>query len=150
MKYFSFGIIFIVIVAVVFGFFLAGSPNSERLRRFDERRVQDLQTIQSEIINYWINKERLPQRLSDLQDSIRGFSTPKDPESGNDYSYVVNSGLAFTLCADFSRSSTENTNMPKPVPGPYYEQSNWQHNSGRFCFERNIDPEIYKPAKPRF
>ena len=138
MKYFSFIIILIVVVAVVFGFFLAGSPNSERLRRFDERRIQDLQTIQSEIINYWANKERLPQQLSDLQDNIKGFSTPKDPETGSGYSYMVNSDFAFTLCADFSDSNAES---------PYYEQFNWQHNAGHFCFERNIDPEIYPPSR---
>ncbi|MEK9183948.1 MAG: hypothetical protein AAB890_02650 [Patescibacteria group bacterium] len=146
MKYFVYFIIAIVAMAAIFGFFIVGSPAEERLRRFDERRVQDLQIIQSEIVNYWANKDRLPRQLADLQDNIRGFITPKDPENSNDYGYEVRGNLDFILCANFNTSNfQESANTPKPVSDPYYQQSNWQHNSGNVCFDRNIDPQIYGP-----
>ena len=147
MKYFIYFIILVIAIAVISGFFIVGSPMQERLRRFDERRVQDLQIIQSEIINYWTNKDNLPRQLSDLQDNIRGFAVPKDPENSSDYGYEVRGNLDFVLCANFNGSSLpENTSVPKPAhPDPYYQQSNWQHNSGNVCFDRNIDPQIYGP-----
>lgn len=147
MKYFVIIVSLIIAIAVVAGFFIVGSPQEERLRKFDERRVQDLQTIQSEIINFWVNKERLPENLVNLKDDIRGFVPPKDPETGVDYSYEVKDGqnLLFALCANFSRPSPDIA-VPRPVyPEPYYQQS-WEHKEGYICFERKIDPEIYPPA----
>ena len=38
-----------VVLAVVWGFVLAGSPSTRRLERLDEQRLQDLQTIAREI-----------------------------------------------------------------------------------------------------
>ena len=149
MKYFVIIISLIIAIGVVAGFFIVGSPQEERLRKFDERRAQDLQTIQQEIINYWTSKEQLPNTLADLRDDIRGFVPPKDPETGVDYSYEVKDkqNLVVTLCANFARPSP-NISVPRPAyPEPYYQQS-WEHKEGYVCFERKIDPEIYKPQKP--
>src|SRR3989338_8982898 len=99
MKFFIYFIITIVAVAVVAGFFIVGSPQEERLRRFDEQRVSDLQNLQYQILNYWQNKNKLPVVLSDLRDDISGFVPPVNPESGAEYGFRVidNKQLKFDL-----------------------------------------------------
>jgi hypothetical protein len=148
MKYFIYIIIGIVAAAVVAGFFVVGSPMKERARRFDERRVNDLQSLQSEIVNYWQGKTKLPEKLTDIEDPIRGVSVPKDPENGVDYVYKVNSDLSFSLCAVFSLPN-QTPAVPvqtRPIaPTPYYVGDNWNHGAGNVCFERNIDKDLYNP-----
>lgn len=152
MRYFIYLVIGIVAATVVAGFFAVGSPEEVRLRVFDERRVQDLQMLQGEILNFWTVKEKLPEALTELNDSIRGFVVPKDPQTGSVYEYRVKGPLSFELCADFSRPSEEDRpfapKMPMPMSTPYfgpYGQENWQHGTGHVCFERTIDPSFYKP-----
>ena len=142
---------FVVIISVVAGFFIVGSPAAQRQVRFDEQRRSDLQILQGQIVNYWIQKERLPASLDDLKDSISGFSPPKDPESFADYEYNIITPLSFELCAAFKTVSRDSSKAqlravgPVSYPdslGPYGE--NWSHDQGRVCFSRTIDPELYK------
>ena len=151
-KIFIYLIITIVTVAIAAGFFIVGSPQSERLRRFDDQRVSDLQIIQGQIIYYWQNKENLPLTLNDLKDPISGFNPGKDPQTGADYVYNVKSELEFALCADFNlpsfQSSQPSVELPT-YPPQYYPSgdSNWTHAAGYVCFERTIDPELYRPIQ---
>lgn len=162
MKYFPHAIIAIVMVIVAIGFFFVGSPKEERLRRFDERRVQDLQSLQWQIVNYWQRKERLPETLAALEDNISGFRVPRDPATGSEYSYHVQGPLTFSLCATFDRTSEgavlgrEKYAVPVPTeptaiapPSPRQENWNWSYTSGETCFERTIDPELYPPTKEK-
>lgn len=141
----------VVLALVAAGFFVAGSPKEARLLRFDDRRIQDLQNTQGWIINYWINKARLPGTLADLRDDIQGIRAPVDPATGASYAYEVTGPLSFKLCAEFARPSSADVQgrypkaaMPYPA-GPYYGQDTWTHEAGKVCFDRTIDPEIYKP-----
>lgn len=154
MKYFIYGIIGVVVGTIVAGFFIVDSPAEVRLRKFDEQRVGDLRMIQGEIINYWVKKGELPKMLSDLRDDVRGFFLPVDPESGELYGYEVKSKYEFSLCAIFARESYElYSKMPKPVVPMRlmefdgYLPDDWQHPTGRMCFSRTIDPELYPPLK---
>lgn len=150
MKYFSIIVIAVVAVAVVGGFFFIGSPSEERARRFDERRVNDLRILQSEIINYWQLKNALPHNLDALKDDIRGFQQPQDPETNAPYEYRVTGALSFELCAAFNRGSEENNSgAPKPAPEPYGYSYNWKHAAGKICFTRSIDKDLYPSGKVR-
>ncbi len=149
MKYFVYTIITVVAATIVAGFFIVGSPKTERLRRFDEQRVSHLQIIQSEVLNFWMNKDRLPKNLDELTDSIRGFQAPADPENQLSYDYKTTGALSFELCGNFNLASEEMTlRTPKPLyyPEPY-GQENWQHGADKVCFDRTIDEELYKPPK---
>ena len=103
--------------------------------------------LQDQIINYWIRKEVLPSNLSELEDSIFGFVVPKDPESDLPYEYNVTDTLSFELCATFKTSSQDFGSASKASRSFYpYDsfQQNWEHEAERTCFQRTIDPELYK------
>lgn len=156
---FPWAIIIVVLAAVVFGFFVAGSPTSRRTERFDERRVQDLSGIQGNVISYWQNKSVLPGSLNELPNDLLGVVVPVDPKTGQPYEYRVLGPLSFQMCAVFETSSTEDVNGRKAVPAlPMYETypvypggevQTWDHGVGRTCFDRTIDPDFFQIEKPR-
>lgn len=138
-----------VIASLVGGFVFVGSPMSARAKRFDERRVGDLQSIQSYLIySYWQQKASLPDSLDDLKDPISGFMVPVDPETGADYEYAQTDDLSFRLCATFSLSS-QSADRGLETSSPLYPgmsgNENWKHGAGRQCFDRTVDPELYPP-----
>jgi len=135
------------LLSIVAGFFIIGTPASQRNRRFDEQRVQHLQTIQSQIINYWTLKNVLPPALASLQDNISGFVLPQDPLTKQHYEYNIKSQLSFELCASFAtRSDDLSPALKGSLPTSPYEPfgQNWSHGAGQVCFERTIDPQLYK------
>ncbi|MEK7524218.1 MAG: DUF5671 domain-containing protein [Patescibacteria group bacterium] len=144
-----------VFISIVSGFFIIGSPATQRQRRFDEQRINDLQRIQGEVINYWSQKQKLPAQLGDLNNDITGFRAPVDPSSSASYEYQPKGRLAFELCANFNLGSSDKpgkTGYSAPVPyypGDVYSQ-NWTHESGRVCYERTIDPELYRKVSPKY
>jgi len=161
-KYFAWGTVAAVLFAIASGFFIVGSPAQQRLIRFDDQRVSDLQNLQSQIINHWTQKQILPATLDELTDSISGFVPPLDPSTNQPYSYQVVTPLSFNLCATFALPSLDKkfgkqtgatSNYPTPVAiqnNGYFGgfDLNWSHDAGRKCFERTIDPQLYKPIKP--
>lgn len=144
-KYFVWIICAIVAASVIGAFFVIGSPYETRLRQNDEMTVSNLQNIQMQIVNYWQRKEELPKQLSDLNDPISGFVVPEEPKGAN-YEYAIKDGasLKFELCAVFNKEgkSISEAYFPKPA----YSQ-NWDHLSGRVCFERQIDKQLYPVIK---
>ncbi len=148
MKYFVYFIIAVVAAAIVGGFFVVGSPNEARLRAFDERRIQDLQSIQGQIVYFYQSKSRLPNTLAELRDDISGFIPPQDPQTSVEYTYTTQGSLTFSLCATFNLPSNAkmNTNVARPMAYPAGEISqSWDHATGNVCFERTIDPDLYPP-----
>jgi len=143
MKFFEWAVVSVVAIGVMGAFFVMGSPQTERLRRFDEQRVSDLQNIQWQIVNYWQKKQMLPADLSLLNDDIGGFRVPVDPETKESYEYEIHGALLFTLCAEFMTSNTNEKGVPFTRPAPYMENDIWDHGTGRTCFERTIDPDLY-------
>jgi hypothetical protein len=154
-----------VLGLIIWSFTLIGSPKMQRALRFDERRIQDLQSIQWQVINYWQQKEKLPEKLSDLADPISSYVIPVDPEinAGKVYEYTPKEKLSFELCATFSEAMPKGwveygtggvSPMPfggrdvavssYPYPGGGVNES-WDHQAGRTCFTRTIDPDLYPP-----
>jgi hypothetical protein len=163
----------LIILSIVWAFYVMGSPMKQRLFRLDDRRVQDLQSIQWQIINFWQQKEKLPVDLKELANPISGYTIPVEPEfeKGKVYEYSVKDAknLTFELCADFSAEMPKGWQeyssggvMPMydtkvasevssdvavssyPYPGGGVNDS-WDHKVGRTCFERTIDKELYPP-----
>lgn len=140
---------------LVLGFVLVGSPAKQREIRMDGQRVNDLQMLQSEIINYWQHKNALPVKLDDLKNDITGFTVPSDPETKNSYKYEATAKLKFKLCATFKRPNPFKNFSNKVMPAQYYyypeyiggTNQTWDHAAGIQCFERVIDPTLFNAIK---
>ena len=146
----------VIIASVVLSFVLMGSPSTQRDRRFDERRISDLQIIQNQVLQYWISGGVLSPKLVDLGKNDPNFVLPKDPQSDTEYEYHILTGdqPTFELCAIFKQPSINNMRrqqvLEKPIApyrdGAYFYpyQNNWEHGVGRQCFKQVIDPAVYK------
>ncbi len=157
MKIFLSVVITIVVATIGVGLWFVGSPKEERLRRFDATRVNHLDMIQNEIVNFWTAKGHLPTELKELNDTLRGFSVPYDPQTGDQYEYTKKSETMFTLCATFGEATDQSSAAfyPKAAPvapypygstGPFVGASSFDHAAGRICFDRTIDRDFFKPA----
>ena len=129
----------IVLLSIVGGFYVTGSPLQGRAERFDEQRLTDLRAIESEVLNIaWGNQRGmptpaaipatklpnpLPKTLNDVYDNAV-YQTPSivDPETGVPYPYSVKSNHVFELCATFSL-----------VRNLQYDIF-WNHPAGQKCF----------------
>ncbi len=149
MKYFSWFIILVVAVAIVSSFFVVGSPNRERLKKFDALRIDNLIQIQSEITDFYQAKGKVPATLDALTDPYRGVTVPVDPETGAAYEYTVKDDESFTLCATFNEEALAGKGVSdiaaSAVPYPIKNVS-WQHPAGHACFDRTIDKDYFKPG----
>jgi len=144
-KKLTWGTLLFVIMSIVIGFVVMGSPQNQRMKRIDRERVSDLSNIQRHIVNYWQTKEILPETLNDLEDEISGFRSPVDPETEEPYKYKVVSSLVFEICATFDLASEEDD--IDPYKSEYFINGTpqiWEHEAGETCFEKTIDPEKYK------
>jgi type III secretory pathway component EscS len=149
------GVGLLAILSVVAGFFIVGTPQHARLVRLDAQKINDLQSIQSQIVSYYQYKQKLPQSLSDLRDSVSYFGLPTDPQTGASYEYdgtihvAAGANPMFSLCASFNlpgnsdKYSRDVTYPTIPMGGSMRGFDNWQHDAGRVCFDRTIDPELY-------
>jgi hypothetical protein len=154
----------LVIAAIAWSFAVIGSPAEQRAYRFDDRRVQDLQSIQWQVISSWQQKEKLPATLAEMSNPISSYMVPVDPEfnKGLTYEYKATGAMSFELCATFSAVMPQGWRdggyygggvMPmmdrdiavSSYPGPGGAGDSWVHEAGRTCFERTIDRDIYPP-----
>jgi hypothetical protein len=130
----------VVAIALGWGFYLAGSPATRRVERFDERRLQDLQTIAREI--QWMVqnpikpgplKEPLPKTLEEASRRARHESLSlRDPETDEPYQYSIKNETTFELCATFGRKHASDNRVF------------WNHPAGTHCFTINVlDPPSF-------
>lgn len=132
----------LVLMSLVYGFYLIGTPEQARQELIDEKRVNDLTSIQSELLQYWRQKKQLPNNLDELTNPISGYKAPDDPVTKNPYRYKVLSAYTFQLCSVFSTPSETKTFYKINTDSDL--NWNWAHPAGYYCFQRTIDPELYK------
>lgn len=143
-RYLTLSIAGAVLVAVVGGMTLVGSPTKQRDFRLDAQEVYDLTFIQNGVISYWQQSGTLPNSIDDLS---RSFLTdfPTGIEGYPAYTYEKRGDLTFALCATFARASDESVERVEPSLDA---NSTWTHEAGYQCFERTIDPAVMQSAKP--
>lgn len=159
--------IVLVLAAIVWAFTVIGGPGSQRTLRLDQKRLEDLQNIQWQVISYWQQTETLPVDLKALGTPLSGYRAPTDPEfeKGKMYEYRIVDAKTntFELCATFEAplpkgwvTNSGGGSYPmrdtselsvRPFPGAPANET-WDHDRGRTCFERTIDPLFY-PALPK-
>lgn len=145
-RYVNWGVAVLVLVTVGAGFLIVGTPQQARQMRLDQQRVSDLGSIQAQIPDYFMRKQKLPTKLEDLNDPLSYFVIPTDPTTGASYEYRLIDAKTFELCATFSLPSTDSDSKARPM---YDGEQNWQHGIGRTCFTRGpIDPALYPKLSP--
>jgi hypothetical protein len=129
----------LVAVILVYGFAVTGSPLSERSRKFDDRRIDALKNIETEIgliclgpNQYQPVAERtmiadLPPSLDEVARLARRRRPDiVDPETGARYRYEVTGESTFVLCASFNQVDDD----------PW--EVRWNHPAGEHCFEFDL------------
>lgn len=148
-RYVNWATAVLVALTIVSGFIIIGSPQSQRALRLDQQRVSDLQSIQSQIVYFYQQKQKLPGTLSALNDPLSYFVLPADPATKEPYVYIPGEGLSFELCATFTTAGTDQYSGAVARPAAYgVTADKWQHAAGVVCFERTIDPQLY-PQNPK-
>jgi hypothetical protein len=126
---------------LVWGLVLAGSPAAERLRRLDERRIEDLQAIESSVERICLGREgkgegeremkrALPATLQEIAAAAPGRRpSVDDPASGREYEYTLTGESTYRLCATFDQERD------------VAYDARWNHGAGRACFDLDVlDP----------
>ena len=126
-----------VAIAIAWGFMLVGSPGTRRLERFDEQRLQDLQSIVREVHAMVADadkppslKAQLPKTLEEVAERARTERVKlNDPETGQPYRYLVKNETTFELCTTFTKVRITDRSVF------------WNHPAGTHCFTINVlDP----------
>ncbi len=131
---FAAGAAAIVVAVLVWGIALAGLPGIERLRKFDQRRVDDLRAVGREIRSLCVEesmgraepvlKRPLPGTLDELvAQAVSERPRVRDPQTGAAYEYEVLGESRYRLCATFSHPRDKDFDVF------------WNHPAGRHCFE---------------
>lgn len=139
----------IILGAIVLGFSVLGSPRTQQLIKYDERRTTDLQSIRYQVENYYQIKGSLPEKLTDLSMSGYYVNQPVDPRTNTPYEYnlIGQSAKAYSLCAVFDTDNTKQNNVATQYAYSGYDTViNWSHPKGHYCFSLSIPVSQYKTA----
>ncbi len=121
----------LVVVSIITGVILVGSPARGRLERLDAGRIEDLRGIMPAIDLFWKRNERLPTSLEELTEDPRVQVNTVDPGSAEPYDYALLDEETYELCAIFDRESPETARRTTA--------DFWSHGVGRRCFELSVD-----------
>jgi hypothetical protein len=135
------------VVLTIAGLMVAGPPSGARLASLDLRRLRDLESIQTSVVDYWKNKGELPDSLDQLKDDIAGYSPEREPEDGRSYGYRKTAPTSFELCANFALKDFNAMKRLDPWRPWSTTSTVWNHEAGHYCFERTIDPARFPVKK---
>jgi hypothetical protein len=135
----------VVLASIAWGFSVLGSPRTQRLYKYDEQKVSNLQNLSGTIENYYYEKQVLPTTLADLTARNYGYDVT-DPQSNTPYIYTKVSDRTYKLCATFNKDSEKDVNGRTPVM--YADSPSWAHPAGEHCFERAVSSNQYGKPVP--
>jgi hypothetical protein len=117
-----------VTAAIAAGIYLLGPPAAERVRRMDERRVQDLSAVARAMDVYWTRNMRFPSSLAALRSELGTGISTTDPATEAPYEFRALDGQSYELCARFEADSGDSDQG--------LSAGFWSHRAGRQCFQR--------------
>lgn len=121
----------LVVLTIIYGFLDGGSPRAAQEKRYDDKRIQDIQNIRSWVGSYYRTNQALPSTTSQafqLNNSSGGQVAPVDPETNLEYSYQIIGSKEYKLCSTFATDTIKDT--------PTY-LSEYAHPKGLHCFTFN-------------
>jgi hypothetical protein len=130
----------LILLAIVLGFSVIGSPKTQRLLKYDNEKINQISNMQMNVINYWQENGMIPETLP---------NPPIDRQTGEAFEYTKTGNMTFEICAEFNLPNE----MQNDNTGIYRDKymgknEDWDHPAGRHCFEREIDPVMY-PTRVR-
>ncbi len=163
---FSYLGILVAILVVIFGFYLIGSPKTQRLIRIDQQRETTIQTINYNVINYWQTTGEMPKTMADLDKFPGNDSYSFSDQDLSLYTYKLTDlkkrnyelCTTFNLSTDVIKSYMDQSGYTYKSSPVYYGATDiaissdannlsWDHPAGQYCFKRNIDPKFYPVYK---
>jgi hypothetical protein len=126
----------LVLVVLIAGLALAGSPARERRRQLDTQRVGDLSSISSRVEQYAWQHSQLPETLDPVSGGpgVEGIGF-RDPVTRDPYRYRMLDSLHYRLCAVFDAPDST---------GPAGESRFWRHARGPTCFDFEISSKLLR------
>jgi hypothetical protein len=112
-----------VAASVLWGLMIIGTPEQQREKKYDEKRIADLQGIAGSIDRYFTRHQSLPVHLDDLKKEPGSSIRKVDPKTAIAYTFTRRSADSYELCAEFSAESDEEI------------KSMWAHHAGHNCFQ---------------
>jgi hypothetical protein len=121
-----------VVVVVVLGFRVLGSPANQRLVQADLRTVHTLADLAQQINQRWSKGDKLPADLETFAKAVK-----QDPVTGKAFVYRAKSNDEYELCASFA---TDNRDAPAVNTA-----DPWIHPKGDYCFHFRASREVTTP-----
>jgi hypothetical protein len=119
-----------VVVVVILGFRVLGSPANQRLVQADLRRVQTLADLAQQINRRWSSgSKQLPTDLETFPNTAK-----KDPVSGKPFVYRPKSSDQYELCASFATDNRDAPSVNTADP--------WIHPKGEYCFQFQASGQV--------
>jgi hypothetical protein len=119
-----------VVVVIILGFRVLGSPGTRRLVQADVHTVRTLAELAQRIKQKWSNSGHvLPANLDEFADSEK-----KDPVHYRPFVYHPGSNSKFELCTTFV---TDNRELQEQPP-----DAHWAHPKGDYCFPLDASQQV--------
>jgi len=135
----------VIILCIIWGFSVLGSPRTQQLLKYDQQKINDLQNIENSIQNFYSTKGVLPSSFDELLTQNYYVNTI-DSQTQKPYEYQKTGNLTYNLCAEFNKDSKDNGMDTSTPVFDNYKNISWAHRAGYYCFSETINPNLY--SKP--
>ena len=127
----------LVLIAIIVGLILNGSPATLRLKRQDMHRVRDLNDISEAIENFYQRYEALPPTLDKLVAApYTARHLLRNPENLKLFEYVIKGATDYKLCTTFALPATDAAHSPNDE----FYGTFIPHGGGHQCIDFTVTP----------
>ncbi|MCX6703166.1 MAG: DUF5671 domain-containing protein [Candidatus Zambryskibacteria bacterium] len=144
-----------IVAAIVAGFMVLGSPRVQRLVKYDQTKISDLQNIASQVRYFYDTNKVLPQTLTEIaQGNTYGGGTYTDVQTSKPYVYKIINATTFEVCAVFNKdfkynSGITSANEPVTKSDEQGVVEVWgAYKAGESCFRHIVGPSTVPFGAP--
>ena len=120
----------LVVPLIILGFFVVGSPSTQKAVQLDRTKMTDFNQIDSIVQSYYVKNKTLPSAINQIKDFYPHINI-QDPDTHADYKYKVTSPTTYKLCTTFAlESKGDGADL-------YYEAKS--HKKGNDCIPYTLD-----------
>jgi hypothetical protein len=123
----------VVVIVVVTGLWISGSPGVARRQLLDQRRLRELQMISAAVNDHYRARLQLPESLDHMaRTAPRQPLFLLDPVTREPYGYQPLDSTRYELCATFDAADSLGPNSGA-------RDAFWEHGAGRWCYRFEVD-----------